>query len=87
MKQYEVIREIINQCPLNHSRDQFFEEIQCEDPESYIRERCGGRKETYEKSIQKDGSIVFDVYFSGGSNSWLSHQSDHGLGKPPEAGS
>ena len=33
MKQYEVIREIINQCPLNHSRDQFFEEIQCEDPE------------------------------------------------------
>ena len=59
MKQYEVIREIINQCPLNHSRDQFFEEIQCEDPESYIRE------ETYEKSIQKDGSIVFDVYFSG----------------------
>ena len=39
--------------------------IQCEDPESYIRERCGGRKETYEKSIQKDGSIVFDVYFSG----------------------
>ena len=47
MKQYEVIREIINQCPLNHSRDQFFEEIQCEDPESYIRERCGGRKETY----------------------------------------
>ena len=65
MKQYEVIREIINQCPLNHSRDQFFEEIQCEDPESYIRDRCGGRKETYEKSIQKDGSIVFDVYFSG----------------------
>ena len=34
-------------------------------PESYIRERCGGREETYEKSIQKDGSIVFDVYFSG----------------------
>ena len=65
MKQYEVIREIIKQCPLNHSRDQFFEEIQCEDPEIYIRERCGGRKETYEKSIQKDGSIVFDVYFSG----------------------
>ena len=32
MKQYEVIREIINQCPLNHSRDQFFEEIQCEYP-------------------------------------------------------
>lgn len=23
MKEYEAIREIINQCPLNHSRDQF----------------------------------------------------------------
>ena len=53
MKQYEVIREIINQCPLNHSRDQFFEEIQCEDPESYIRERCRGRKETYKKAFRK----------------------------------
>ena len=65
MKEYEVIREIINQCPLNHSRDQFFEEIQCEDPESYIRERCRGQEGTYEKSVQKDGSIVFDVYLSG----------------------
>ena len=65
MKEYEVIREIINQCPLNHSRDQFFEEIQCEDPESYIRERCRGQEGTYEKSVQKDGSIVVDVYLSG----------------------
>ena len=29
MKQYEVIREIINQFPLNISIDQFFEENQC----------------------------------------------------------
>ena len=37
MKEYEAIREIINQCPMNHSRDQFFEEIECEDPEVYIK--------------------------------------------------
>lgn len=53
MKQYEVIREIINQCPLNHSRDQFFEEIQCEDPESYIRERCGAGKKLTKKAFRK----------------------------------
>ena len=53
MKQYEVIREIINQCPLNHSRDQFFEEIQCEDPESYIRERWGPERNLRKKHSER----------------------------------
>ena len=44
MKEYEAIREIINQCPMNHSRDQFFEEIECEDPEVYIREKFKGKE-------------------------------------------
>lgn len=65
MREFEVIREIINQCPLNHSRDQFFEEIQCEDPESYLRQRYIGKDAVLEKQIQPDGSIVFDVYLSG----------------------
>lgn len=65
MREFEVIREIINQCPLNHSRDQFFEEIQCEDPESYLRQRYIGKDAVLEKQIQPDGSIIFDVYLSG----------------------
>lgn len=65
MREFEVIREIINQCPLNHSRDQFFEEIQCEDPESYLRQRYIGKDTVLEKQIQPDGSMVFDVYLSG----------------------
>lgn len=65
MKEYEAIREIINQCPLNHSRDQIFEEIVCEDPEEYIKEKFKDRDFTYDKVVRPDGSIVFDIYTAG----------------------
>lgn len=65
MKEYETIREIINQCPLNHSRDQLFEEIACEDPEIYIQQKFQGKDFTYEKIVQEDGSIVFDIFTAG----------------------
>lgn len=65
MKEYEAIREIINQCPMNHSRDQLFEEIECEDPELYIREKFRGKEFTYDKIVQSDGSIVFEILTAG----------------------
>ena len=52
MKEYEVIREIINQCPLNHSRDQFLRKSSVK-IQSYIRERCRGQEGTYEKAFRK----------------------------------
>ena len=65
MREYEVIHEIINQCPLNHSRDQFFDEIVCESPEKYIETKFKGKEYTFQKSIHADGSIVFDICTSG----------------------
>ena len=65
MKEYEAIREIINQCPMNHSRDQLIEEISCEDPEEYIREKFRGKEFTYDKTVMKDGSIVFEIMTAG----------------------
>ena len=65
MREYEVIHEIINQCPLNHSRDQFFDEIECESPEKYIENKFKGKDYTCQKSIHADGSIVFDIYTFG----------------------
>ena len=59
MKEYEAIREIINQCPLNHSRDQFFEEIQCEDPELYIQQKFQGKDFTYDKIIDINGRVLW----------------------------
>ena len=35
--EYEVVREIQNQCPNNQMRDVFFEEVETHDPESYVR--------------------------------------------------
>lgn len=65
MKEYEAIREIINQCPMNHSRDQFFEEIECEDPEVYIQKKFKGKEFTYDKTVRNDGSIVFEIFTAG----------------------
>ena len=37
MAEYEVVREIKNQCPNNQMRDIFFDEVECDDPETYVR--------------------------------------------------
>ena len=37
MKQYEVVREIENQCANNQMRDIFFDEVETDDPVSYVR--------------------------------------------------
>lgn len=65
MKEYETIREIINQCPMNHSRDQLIEEISCEDPEEYIREKFKGKEFSFDKTVMEDGSIVFEIMTAG----------------------
>ena len=65
MKEYEAILEIINQCPNNKDRDVFFEELMLEDVEEYVKNKFKGREVTYEKIVQKDGSIVFDIMASG----------------------
>ena len=37
MKQYEMVREIENQCANNQMRDVFFEEVETDDPAAYVR--------------------------------------------------
>ena len=41
------------------------EEISCEDPEEYIREKFRGKEFTYDKTVMKDGSIVFEIMTAG----------------------
>ena len=45
MKEYEIIREIINLCPGNHTRDSFIAEAELK----------------IERIDREDGSVVFDV--------------------------
>ena len=41
--EYEVVREIKNLCPNNQMRDIFFDEVQTDDPETYVRNFLKGK--------------------------------------------
>ena len=62
MAEYELVHEIKNMCRNNQMRDVFFEEIECEDPESYVRSRLKGREVEITKEAGPDGSVT--VYAS-----------------------
>ena len=65
MKEYEAVWEIFNSCANNQMRDVFFEELELEDPEQYILAKFKDKELKYEKSVQEDGTIVFDITTSG----------------------
>ena len=43
MTEYELVHEIQNLCRNNQMRDIFFEEVECDDPENYVRGLFPGR--------------------------------------------
>ena len=43
MKEYEMVREIQNLCPNNQMRDIFFDEVETDDPEAYVRAFLKGK--------------------------------------------
>lgn len=65
MKEYEAILEIINQCPLNRDRDTFFEEIKTDDLDEFVKKKFAGQEITYDKTVAKDGSVIFDLMSAG----------------------
>ena len=42
-------------------RDVFVEEMELEDPEEYIKKKFEGKDVSYEKTVLKDGTIVYDI--------------------------
>ena len=65
MTEYEVVWEIFNQCANNQMRDVFFEEIETNDPEEYVKQKFAGKQVTYDKTVLDQGNIVFDIMTSG----------------------
>lgn len=65
MKCYETVWEIFNQCSNNQMRDVFFEEVEIEDIEAFLRNKLKGKDVTMEKTVQEDGTIVYDILASG----------------------
>ena len=62
MAEYELVREIQNLCPNNQMRDVFFEEVETDDPASYVRGLLKGKAVTLSVDARADGSVT--VYAS-----------------------
>ena len=58
MAQYEVVREIPNLCPNNQMRDIFFEEVETEDPEGYVRQLLHRSKVEITVDRKENGAIT-----------------------------
>ncbi len=65
MKSYETVWEIFNKCPNNQMRDVFIDEEEIEDIEVFLKNKFKDKEVTWEKSVQPDGTIVYDILASG----------------------
>ncbi len=58
MQEYELVREIQNLCRNNQMRDIFFEEVETDDPEGYVRSLLKGDKVELIADRRSDGSVT-----------------------------
>jgi hypothetical protein len=65
MREYELVHEIKNLCPNNQMRDIFFEEIECEDPETWLRQKLAGK--SLELTVEEGscGSVTIHAVVDG----------------------
>ena len=65
MAEYELVREIKNLCRNNQMRDVFFEEVECENPETYVRSLLKGK--TLELSLEPgaNGAVTIHAVVDG----------------------
>lgn len=65
MAEYEFVREIFNNCSGNQMRDVFFEEIETDDIEAYLRQYLEKKDVITAREELPDGGIRFNVDSSG----------------------
>ena len=58
MAEYELVREIQNQCPNNQMRDIFFDEVETDDPETYVRTFLKGRAQSVTVTHNGAGQVT-----------------------------
>ena len=58
MAEYEMVREIKNLCPNNQMRDIFFDEVETDDPESYVRNLLKGKAVEVTSERGGDGRVT-----------------------------
>ena len=55
---YELVREIPNLCRNNQMRDVFFDEVETDDPEGYVRSFLKQSRTELSVDKKSDGSVV-----------------------------
>ncbi len=58
MAEYELVREIQNLCRNNQMRDVFFEEVETDNPEEYVRILLKGKAVALTCDRRPDGSLT-----------------------------
>ena len=71
MAQYELVREIENQCERNQMRDIFFEEVETDDPLQYIKELVKGKEVELEQNVLENGNVTVYVQSGGVTQKFL----------------
>ena len=65
MKEYELVHEIKNLCRNNQMRDIFFEEVECSDPVSYVRNRLKGKEVELSAESGSNGMVTVHAVVDG----------------------
>ena len=65
MAEYELIHEIKNLCRNNQMRDVFFEEVECDDPEIYVRNLLKGKVVELTREDGAEGQVVIHAVADG----------------------
>ena len=65
MREYELVHEIKNSCPNNQMRDIFFEEIECDDPETWLRQRLAGKQTEFSVEPGTGGGVTIHAVVDG----------------------
>ena len=56
--EYELVREIQNQCPNNQMRDIFFDEVETDDPTQYVRDLLKGKAVSVSAEPGSSGAVT-----------------------------
>ena len=65
MAEYELVHEIKNLCRNNQMRDIFFDEVECDSPEAYVREKLTGKLLDLITEPGPDGQVTIHVSVDG----------------------
>ena len=65
MAEYELVHEIKNLCRNNQMRDIFFDEVECDSPEAYVRETLTGNITDLTLEPGPDGQVTIHVCVDG----------------------